>query len=166
MFKKVCILLGVAAAVTALAVGTVQGARGRGAAGNDRGQAGHFRMDVKKLTRDKHMVVEGEFLWEGHDRHAGARIRVYMRRAHEFAKDGNVGKFAGRAVIEIRREAGVHRAEGVVRVMVRDNRNPEHPGNVPDLLAFHFIGPTASASYNFEGHVREGDIQVYMRPAD
>lgn len=168
MLKRALIVVGVATAALALAVTVVQGAHGRGAASNDRGQSGHFRMDVKKFIGEKRTEVGGDFLWEGTDTAAHARLRIYMRHAHEFVKDGHIGRFNGRAVMNITRDGRTHTFEGVVRVTAIDNRDPTapHPGTTPDALAFQFTTPTSNFSYSFEGRVREGDIKVYERHHD
>jgi hypothetical protein len=94
-----------------------------------------------------------------------SRIRIYMRRAHAFTKDGHIARFAGRAIFSITRNGVTHHIEGGVHVTAADNRNPTapNPANTPDALAFHFATPTSNMTYAFEGLVREGDIQVYQR---
>ncbi len=160
MLKKACIVLGLVVAAAAFGA-LIQGTRGRGVAVNDRHVSGHFAMDVKKATDGHHVEIGGHMVWESFNRNTHTGVRIEMRRAHEYFQEGNAARFAGPAVATFVRDGHRIVQHGRLAVQVRDNRDPHHPSNVPDTIALRFVSDTAPGPYEFAGHVREGDIDVY-----
>ncbi|BBO23469.1 MAG: hypothetical protein HND43_06590 [Armatimonadetes bacterium] len=162
MKKRLLIAVGVAVSALALAVVVVQGARGRGVAVNQQGVPATFAMDVVKRTSGDRVDVRGPFTF------AVPRVSVthpelsiHMRNAARFEKDGNRAHFSGRAVARL----GGREIPGVVVVRVADNRRPGDPppSVAPDVLAVLFEAAQGSFRFQWEGHVRDGDIAVFER---
>lgn len=162
MKKRILIAIGVALSAIAFAVVVVQGAHGRGAAVNQQGVRAMFSMDVVKRTSGDRVDVRGPFTF------AVPRVSVthpelsiHMRSAARFEKIGNRAHFSGRAVARV----GGREIPGVVVVRVADNRRPgDPPATVaPDVLAVLFEAAQGTFRFQWEGHVRDGDIVVFER---
>ncbi len=165
--RKLMIVSSVVLASVALAQNAgVAGAKGRGVAANGDGLKGAFNFEVKKAVRPNgSSEVGGKFVWEARIPATNTSVRIEMPKCREFAKNENVAEFGGPAVMVVKRNGESKRFEGPLNVRVVDNRPPNAPPNsdARDRIRLGFRAANSDLTYQFEGLVREGDIEVWMR---
>lgn len=166
--KKLMIVSSVIIASVALAWdASVGGAKGRGVAVNADGLRGAFNFEVKKATRaNGEPEVGGKFVWEARVPATNTSIRIEMPRCREFGANERVAEFGGPAVMVVKRGNESKRFEGPLAVRVVDDRPKNAPpsSELRDKIRINFRALRSDVTYNFEGLVREGDIEVWRRP--
>ncbi|MBX3118259.1 MAG: hypothetical protein KF784_04280 [Fimbriimonadaceae bacterium] len=168
--KKLMIVLSVVLASLALAQHAgVAGAKGRGVAVNNDQLHGSFNFEVRKaMRRNGEPVVDGKFVWEARIPSNNTAVRIEMPECREFAKDGDTAAFGGPAVMVVMRNNERHRFHGPLVVRVGDfkAKNSRPNSDRRDKISVSFRANESDVTYHFEGAVREGDIEVWMRRAD
>lgn len=139
----------------------VQGAEGGGVAQSPNGRTGEFRFGVIKRMCPDSVSLSGSFRFSTMNPNSREGITIEMGRVREFAKDGNMARFSGPAVMVIRTATGVRRVEGAVAVSVADRRRGET--GEPDTIMLRFTSPTSNTTFEFAGAVTRGDIVVFER---
>lgn len=139
----------------------VQGAEGGGVAQSRDHRTGEFRFGVRKRMCPDSVSLLGSFRFSTMNPESQQGITIEMGRVREFAKEGNIARFSGPAVMIIRTSAGVRRVEGAVAVSVADRRRGET--GEPDTIMLRFASPTSNLTFEFAGAVTRGDIVVFER---
>lgn len=167
--RKLMIVLSVAVASLALAQHAgVAGAKGRGIAVNSDHLHGSFNFEIRKAVRPNgESAVDGKFVWEARIPSSGRAVRIEMPECREFAKDGETAAFGGPAVMVVMRENERHRFEGSLVVRVGDfkAKNSRPLTERRDRISVSFRAHNSDVTYHFDGAVRDGDIEVWMRRA-
>jgi len=107
--------------------------------------------------------IEGSFTFNAETRNPDRNVRINLRQANRFDVTGHVAKFTGPGRLIVRFDNTERTHDGTVIIEATDRRNPQRPGQEPDLLKVRFESRTLPGGYHFEGVVHRGDIFVGER---
>lgn len=164
MLKRFGTLGLIAVAALAIAQGVVlMGAQGRGIAVSEDHRRAEFHVDVRKLTSEPPRVG-GNFAVAINGRDVRP-VHIELREVRGLQVGGehrNICEFGGPAVMTVRTPNGPQRFHGMLHVRVADH-DARGDHDRPDTLALEFTRPDSDDTYRFAGHVREGNVHVYVR---
>lgn len=159
--KPILVAVAVCAAVMATAnVSQYEIFEGRGAA-ESRG-AGIAEFSGRVAQRPAGGIA-GDFTFTSRTRNPERTVRIVLREAARFEVVGRQARFSGPGRLVVIIDGREHPHQGQVMVEAIDRRQPDRPGQEPDLLKVRFESPTLRGGYSFEGVVHRGNIFVGQR---
>jgi len=167
--KKFSSLLLASLAVLAVAQSpTTEGTRGRGVAVAPESRIGNFRFEVVRASlNDRTRLVGGLTFFQVGRPAANVRpVEIRLENAVDLKVVDNKATFGGRAIMLVSTTNNqVRRIPGRLQVAVTDSRKPGDPstGTAVDTFALRFVNPEANISFDFAGHVKEGDLAVFKK---
>lgn len=137
---------------------------GAGQAKAATGETGTFHALVMKLTKPNGDVeTRGDFAFRRLERDPRTAFGIHIPKVRSLtlSEDGKGARFQGPGTLTRRTRVRTEIVRGGVFVGVRNNRAPRSNDGTPDLLTIRFVPAGAeNATYEFEGNVERGDIDI------